>query len=921
MFSLRKYKMYHPDEDFSDLNPALHWLAEGCPELPGRAEDYFVWHLGFSHAQFQHVRSAFNEAFYLGKNPDVEEAGIDPLFHFLIYGWHEGRDPSPEFDVRYYLASNSDIAGSDWNPFTHWVMHGKAEGRLGSPEAHDADKHRLPNLDLIDWSVVSQADIDDISDGFDTEYYLNTYPEVAESNVDPRAHYLLVGWRIGYNPSDAFSTRFYRHRYADIRKANVAPFLHYCRHGQDEKRETMSHIDIRRPTYNPKVSVIVPNYNHAPYLRERITSITQQSYRNIELIILDDKSTDNSRQVIEDLVKELKLEARLVFNDTQSGNVFRQWEKGLNLATGELVWICESDDFCEPDFLEKIVPSMVDDSVNIAFGRIQFSDSEGTFKEGLDGYREGAERGIWSRNLTRPAAQWFNGGFGVNNVIANVGGCVFRKVELPEHVWDQAKTYQICGDWFLYLHLAGAGQISFVPEAVTYFRQHDSNTSASNFNKKYYYDEHIRILEAIIARWGIGPATRKRFLEKLEVQYKHTGSDKKFGPFEELYDFDALMTAVRTEPHIQLHFLGFQLGGGEIFPINLANALLAKGANISMLATDMLKLNEGVRALLDPRIAVYSGLDMSLQGRSAFFNNAGVSLIHSHIAASDALLANSDDAKIERPYVVTLHGSYVGLEEAPKAIVNWILGNVHHWIYLTERNLEFFENRQVTNASFEKLPNAMPPDPSTPKFSRESLGIGAKDLVFVLVGRAVPGKGWEVAVNAFRQLPKTLHERKIHLLMVGDGKSSKPARKLARGASNIHFVGYQKEVNGIMRLSDCMLLPTRFEGESYPLCLVQALQEHLPVIATDVGEIRKMMADDDQLAGILLEYDNDDQAFTQSLCDAVKTMADPEIRKGYTQTAQACSKGYDMGNLANEYLRIYDQVSENFASDTDVNET
>jgi len=49
----------------------------------------------------------------------------------------------------------------------------------------------------------------------------------------------------------------------------------------------------------PKVSVIVPNYNHAPYLKQRIDSILAQSYQDFELILLDDCSTDNSREMLD----------------------------------------------------------------------------------------------------------------------------------------------------------------------------------------------------------------------------------------------------------------------------------------------------------------------------------------------------------------------------------------------------------------------------------------------------------------------------------------------------------------------------------------------------------------------------------------------------------------------------------------------
>ena len=50
----------------------------------------------------------------------------------------------------------------------------------------------------------------------------------------------------------------------------------------------------------PKISVIIPNYNHSLYLKDRIDSVLNQSFQDFELIILDDYSTDNSREVIEE---------------------------------------------------------------------------------------------------------------------------------------------------------------------------------------------------------------------------------------------------------------------------------------------------------------------------------------------------------------------------------------------------------------------------------------------------------------------------------------------------------------------------------------------------------------------------------------------------------------------------------------------
>lgn len=76
----------------------------------------------------------FDEAWYLEKYPDVLEAGIDPVMHYLRYGAAEGRNPSPKFNTLFYLASNPDIAAAQINPLLHYVQFGRDEGRLPSSE-------------------------------------------------------------------------------------------------------------------------------------------------------------------------------------------------------------------------------------------------------------------------------------------------------------------------------------------------------------------------------------------------------------------------------------------------------------------------------------------------------------------------------------------------------------------------------------------------------------------------------------------------------------------------------------------------------------------------------------------------------------------------------------------------------------------
>src|SRR5690606_26487792 len=79
-------------------------------------------------------------AWYLQRNKDVAESGMDAALHYLRYGGNEGRAPSPQFDSRYYLLQNPDVAQSGQNPLVHYLRFGKAEGRLPLPPAFDAKK-------------------------------------------------------------------------------------------------------------------------------------------------------------------------------------------------------------------------------------------------------------------------------------------------------------------------------------------------------------------------------------------------------------------------------------------------------------------------------------------------------------------------------------------------------------------------------------------------------------------------------------------------------------------------------------------------------------------------------------------------------------------------------------------------------------
>ena len=120
----------------------------------------------------------------------------------------------------------------------------------------------------------------------------------------------------------------------------------------------------------PLISIIVPCYNHAQYLRQRLDSIYQQTYQNFEVILLDDASTDNSLEILSEYAKKYSMKTRIFTNDINTGSPFPQWKKGFDLAKGELYWIAESDDYCELNFLEEMLKPFSDPAVTLTCSKI-----------------------------------------------------------------------------------------------------------------------------------------------------------------------------------------------------------------------------------------------------------------------------------------------------------------------------------------------------------------------------------------------------------------------------------------------------------------------------------------------------------------------------------------------------------------------
>ena len=246
-----------------------------------------------------------------------------------------------------------------------------------------------------------------------------------------------------------------------------------------------------------EVSVIVPNYNHSNYLKVRVDSILHQTYKNFELIILDDCSTDNSKEIIESYRSHQNISIH--YNKKNSGSPFKQWKKGIELANGKYIWIAESDDFAEPTFLEKMM-QILEKGNGLAFCRSKDIDQNGITKSNFF-WADGLNSERWKSDFENDGNDEVKNYLVYRCSIPNASACVFEKKYAPLNSGFEKMRY--CGDWLFWIKLLENTTVGYTSEKLSSFRHHEGSTR----NKKNERQELKKKLEII----SIIESTRKKY--------------------------------------------------------------------------------------------------------------------------------------------------------------------------------------------------------------------------------------------------------------------------------------------------------------------------------------------------------------------------------------------------------------------------
>ncbi len=225
------------------------------------------------------------------------------------------------------------------------------------------------------------------------------------------------------------------------------------------------------------ISVIIPNYNHGQFLDRRIESILNQTFTDFEIIILDDASTDNSRHIIEKYRSDARVKL-IVYNERNSGSPFLQWQKGIELATTDWIWIAESDDYCLPTFLEQLYPVYNLPGCVIAFNEaIWVNESDFEIK-----------KPYYYQSFYTTGSTFIRQYMLAENRLVNAGQVIFRR-SAAKNLLPDWLGYKQAGDYRFFCEVLAQGSVYASGSPQAYFVRHQQTVSSKHLDTDSTKDE------------------------------------------------------------------------------------------------------------------------------------------------------------------------------------------------------------------------------------------------------------------------------------------------------------------------------------------------------------------------------------------------------------------------------------------------
>jgi glycosyltransferase involved in cell wall biosynthesis len=228
----------------------------------------------------------------------------------------------------------------------------------------------------------------------------------------------------------------------------------------------------------PLVSVIIPSFNTALYVGEAVQSVLDQTYQNLEVHVVDDGSTDNTR----DVMKAFANESRVFYHYQNNRGEAGARNTGIRASRGSLIALCDADDLWMPRKLELQVPCFEDrPQIGVVYTNVVHVDIN---NREIETYRTQRHNGLIAEKLF------------LENFVTG-SSSIIRRECFDEHLYDE--SLKTCADFDLWLRLSPKYEFFYLDE-ITYRYRQWPNQASNPRNTLQFFDDSTR--------------ARKNFLEK-----------------------------------------------------------------------------------------------------------------------------------------------------------------------------------------------------------------------------------------------------------------------------------------------------------------------------------------------------------------------------------------------------------------------
>ena len=631
----------------------------------------------------------------------------------------------------------------------------------------------------------------------------------------------------------------------------------------------LADLVLPRVAAGPLISVIVPVYNHSQYLRLCFESLAAQTYRNFEVIVIDDHSTEPG--VTEILSQYLEHpHFRVYYNDRNRG-ISYTLNQGIKHARGEYVALVDCDDLLYPYSLMEVVRE-----INRHPGKDYFF----TDRAHVDEAGREVERvhyGNLPQLIGRPHASALWRGMYASHLKV-IKRSAFERFGLHDSFVDG------CQDYDLALRFAEHGELHYIPQVLYQHRWHPASVTLSSNRKQQRISAHV-----------LRQSVRRRYLNSCECLDMANGDDSLSmlyvvpylvvgGAEQVLYQ---LLQEVSAQDDVRAVHVFCELGQG---------AWWERFAELPKLSLHFLGGEE-------------VGAEEKLRYLMALAARERITTVHISNSKLGYEFAERLHRFWPRPLVLdTIHSDRSGalfVSEDYKAFLDQRVAVCRAAkIRLCEKTGEdWFRIRTVYNGT---RPRSSVVSPET---VRERWAIPHDARVVTFIGRLSTEKDPLILPTIATQVRG--HHPDTIFLVLGDGpERERLAEAIAAvGLSDaFRLVGATDEVGDALSVSDMLLLPSLTEG--HPLVLIEAMLAEVPVVASRVGGIPEVLTHG---KSGLLASPSDVVGFARHV---TTLLSDRGLRTRLTTSAKRLAEArYNSGRMANSYLTLYRRGLRRLASE------